>query len=45
MTPVDPADDTQMAMLEKVKIPALSEQNGGEWAGLGFSSVSYSNIL
>ena len=41
LKPVDPEEEDQMAMLERVKIQALSEHNGSEWSGLGFTSVSY----
>lgn len=38
LKPVNAEDEEQMAMLERVKIQALSEQNGSEWSGLGFTS-------
>ncbi|KAL5250563.1 hypothetical protein ACHWQZ_G016333 [Mnemiopsis leidyi] len=40
LKPVDPKEEDHMAMLERVKIQALSEHNGSEWSGLGFSSES-----
>ena len=41
LKPVNAEDEEQMAMLERVKIQALSEQNGSEWSGLGFTGVSF----
>merc|ERR1719204_2470104 len=35
---VDAENEEHMAMLDRVKIQALSEQNGSEWSGLGFTS-------
>ena len=43
MTPVDPEDEKHMAMLERVKIQALSEQYSSEWSGLGFSVSTLDN--